>query len=76
MNQEDLAQAEELIQWSRLNAPRPVRPVYKPGDEGYGPEYCKNDECEADMPENRRADGQTLCTTCKSMVEVRAKRRY
>lgn len=76
MSQEDRAQAEEAFQWELVNRPRPARPVYAPGDAGYGPEYCKNDECEADLPDARRADGQTLCTTCKSMQEVRAKRRY
>lgn len=76
MSNDERAQAEEAFHWNLVNAPRPPRPVFKPGDDGYGPEYCRNEECQADMPDQRRADGQTLCTDCKSMKEVREKRRY
>lgn len=76
MSNDERAQAEEVFQWSLVNAPRPARPVFKPGDDGYGPEYCGNSECEDLMPESRRRDGQTLCTSCKSTQEQREKRRY
>lgn len=76
MSQEDRAQDEELHQWQLINKPRPPRPVYKPGDPEYGPEFCKNDDCEDILPEARRRDGQQFCTECKSTQERREKRRY
>lgn len=67
MSLEDRAQEHEAAEWARRNAPRPEKPTYKPGEDGYGPEFCE--ECESPMPDPRRANGWTLCTSCQSAVE-------
>ena len=76
MSQEDKAQEVEAFQWRLHNEFRKTAPVFKPGDAGYGPEFCENTECQFDMPALRRAMGERLCTDCKSTAEIRAKRRY
>ncbi len=73
MNIEDAAQAHEVKMWEQANAVRPERPVYQPGDAGYGPECCP--KCGDDMPELRRRDGRYLCTPCQSARELSASRR-
>lgn len=76
MSQEDRAQDEEAFRWELTNRPRPATPEFKPGDKGYGPELCANEDCELPMPELRRRRGWTLCTECQGAAELAAKRRY
>jgi formylmethanofuran dehydrogenase subunit E len=70
MSLEDKAQEHEAMVWSLVNAPRPERPTFKPGEPGYGPAEC--DDCGEDMPELRRTDGRRCCTPCTSERERRA----
>lgn len=67
MSLEDQAQQHEAKMWEMANAPRPVKPTFKPGDALYGPEDC--DGCGATMPTNRRVDGCRLCTSCQTDAE-------
>lgn len=76
MSHEDRAQEEEAFRWELTNRPRPPAPMFKPGDEGYGPELCANEECEADMPALRREMGKRFCTECQGLAERRAARGY
>lgn len=76
MSQEDRAQDQEIFHWSLANGPRPSAPDFKPGDAGYGPELCTNEDCEEQMPELRRRRGCKLCTDCQAAAEHLAKRRY
>jgi hypothetical protein len=76
MSQEDRAQDEEVFQWEMLNRPRTPAPVFKPGEDGYGPALCANPECEDDLPDLRRAMGKRFCTECQGLAEQRAKRGY
>lgn len=72
MSTEDIAQDVELRQWELINLNRGPGPErYQPADPGYGPAYCE--QCEDDMPVERREWGFTLCVACKSATE--AKRR-
>lgn len=76
MSQEDRAQEEEIFQWSLVNRPRPPAPVFSPDEDGYGPELCENDECEAELPALRRSMGKKFCTDCQGLAERRQKRGY
>lgn len=77
MSIEDRAQAEEAFVWGLNNRPRaPERPEFNPGEKGYGPELCKNEDCEATMPELRRRRGWNFCTDCQAEAERIEKRRY
>lgn len=67
MSLEDRAQEHEAVEWAARNAPRPARPLFEPGQDGYGPEFCE--ECQSTMPALRRANGWVLCITCQSAVE-------
>lgn len=67
MSLEDQAQEQEALEWAARNAPRAARPMFEPGQPGYGPQFCE--ECESAMPALRRANGWVLCTTCQSAVE-------
>ena len=69
MADEDRAQDREIREWELNNAPRPDPVRYQPGDAGYGPAECE--DCDDEMPAERRANGWTLCTACKSVREVR-----
>lgn len=55
------------MDWERNNRPRVERPVYAPGDPGYGPAQCS--QCEEDMPAVRRAYGYVLCVECAAERE-------
>ncbi len=76
MSPEDRSQLDEIHAWELLNTNRSVAPEYEPGDAGYGPELCKNDDCEAEMPELRRRRGCRFCTDCQSRAEYQRKRGY
>lgn len=76
MTPEDRAQEEEVFRWELMNRPRPAATTYKPGEEGYGPELCANEECEAEMPALRREMGKRFCTECQALFERRAARGY
>lgn len=76
MSNEDRAQDQEVFHWSLLNRERPATPEFAPGDKGYGPACCSNDDCEAPMPELRRRRGWKVCTDCQSVAEQLARRRY
>lgn len=69
MSSEDRAQEQELAEWERLQkrAASRVSIVYKPSEIGYGTADCR--ECGDQMPAERRAMGQTLCTQCQSSEE-------
>ncbi len=69
MSQEDLAQDREAQDWEINNRPRKAPPEFKPEDSGYGPEFCKDDACEAPMPTERRALGKNLCVGCQELLE-------
>ena len=71
MSVEDHAQIVEAQEWERNNRVRTAAPVYAPGDEKYGPEFC--DECEIDMPALRRAMGRCLCVPCTDREALRKK---
>ena len=71
MSVEDRAQEQEALEWERNNRVR-NRKTYAEGDAGYGPAQCQ--ECGAPMPELRRIDGRTHCTTCQSAIEQRVER--
>jgi RNA polymerase-binding transcription factor DksA len=75
MSQEDRAQDQELFQWKLLNELRaPSSPEFKPDDSGYGPEFCRNEDCGEPLPELRRRMGKTLCTECQGLAERRQRR--
>ena len=76
MSNEERAQQEEAFRWELTNRPRTPAPEFKPGEEGYGPELCSNEDCEGPLPELRRRRGCQLCTDCKAAAELAAKRRY
>lgn len=76
MSDEDRAQDQELFHWELTNRPRPAAPVFKQGEDGYGPELCANSECEAEMPALRREMGKRFCTDCQGLAERRAARGY
>lgn len=76
MSMEDRAQAEEAFQWGLNNRRREPDPEFKPGEDGYGPAMCSNEDCEAPMPELRRRRGRQFCTDCQGVAEAAAKRRY
>lgn len=78
VSMEDIAQDVELKQWELNNQSRSEPVKYALGDEGYGPEFCANDDCGAEMPAARRAHGFRICVGCKSIEEGRSKhlRRY
>lgn len=68
MSIEDKAQEHEAAEWAAINMNRKgLPPLKKPGDPGYGPAEC--DECGAEMPALRRANGWVLCTSCQTQVE-------
>lgn len=71
MSLEDKAQEQELMQWELNNRARVAPVSYKPGDVGYGPEFC--DSCDADMPEPRRKWGFTVCVDCQTATEAKQK---
>lgn len=76
MSQEDRAQSEEAVQWELLNRPRPPAPEFTPGEAGYGPEFCANEDCGEPMPELRRRAGRHFCTDCQSSFERSRARHY
>lgn len=59
--------------WKLNNERKPTMPSYAPGDAGYGPEFCSNEECGDDMPTVRRQYGRHLCTRCQEAEERRKK---
>ena len=67
MSLEDKAQDHEAAEWLARNTSRPDKPIYKPGEPGYGPKWCE--ECGSAMPDLRRANGWLLCTSCQTAVE-------
>lgn len=67
MSEADRAQEFEARDWEYNNRPRAPRPVFKPGDKGYGPDTCT--ECGEDMPPLRRSMGCEMCTDCTSTRE-------
>ena len=71
MSFEDLAQVVEAQEWERINAPREPRALFAEGDEGYGPEFCANEECGETMPTLRRAMGKHTCVACAELAERR-----
>jgi hypothetical protein len=73
MTPEDFAQALDLRQQEANNALRPPAVEYAPGDAGYGPEFCSNDDCGLDMPAERRQWGCKLCTSCQTADEQKAR---
>lgn len=76
MSNDERAQQEEAFRWQLTNAPRPARPVFKPDEKGYGPEFCADPDCEEPMPAPRRADGQRMCTECTGLAERRKARGF
>lgn len=72
MSVEDRAQEQEVMDWERNNRPRAERPIYAPGDRGYGPAKCA--QCEDDMPAVRRAYGYMLCVECAAERERNGRR--
>lgn len=76
MSQEDRAQDEEAFLWELRNSGRQVAKEFEPGEKGYGPAQCTDDDCGEDMPELRRRRGCKLCTTCQDAADKRAKRGY
>jgi hypothetical protein len=76
MSQEDRAQEEEAAEWARRNMDKPGVPQFKPGDDGYGPEFCSNEDCGEEMPLQRRVDGRRHCTDCQGVIERRQRRGY
>lgn len=74
MSLEDKAQEDEAFHWSMRNSGRLAPQEFKPGDPGYGPELCANEDCEETLPELRRRNGCTLCTECQATAERRARR--
>lgn len=72
MSIEDRAQELEIREWERNNRVRPNR-TFAIGDPGYGQAACQ--DCEAPMPEQRRADGRSRCTPCQTAIEQRIERR-
>lgn len=74
MSQEDRAQDQELFHWKLLNENRAPAPEYKPGDKGYGPEFCRNEDCGEPLPERRREMGKVLCTECQGLTERQQRR--
>lgn len=74
MSQEDRAQDEEVFLWSLINASRQAPAEFKPGDKGYGPEFCANEDCGEPLPALRRQMGKTLCTECQGLHERRTRR--
>lgn len=74
MSQEDEAQRIELEQWERNNTPRAEKTRFKPGEPGYGPEFCKVDVCEQPIPAGRRQWGLDTCVACARIIELRQSR--
>jgi RNA polymerase-binding transcription factor DksA len=74
MSQEDRAQQEEAFLWELANRPRAAAKEFKPGEEGYGPEFCSNDDCGEPMPSLRRQMGKILCTECQGLKERQQRR--
>ncbi|WP_159711609.1 TraR/DksA C4-type zinc finger protein [Geminicoccus flavidas] len=70
MSFEDRAQEHEVLEWELRNAARPAKRKFAPSEPEYGPAEC--DDCEAEMPEPRRAYGYHHCVHC---AERREKRR-
>jgi RNA polymerase-binding transcription factor DksA len=69
LSTEEQAQVLELKEWERINQSRGEVVKYSPGDEGYGPEYCSEDECGVEMPTPRREWGFAICVGCQTLVE-------
>jgi hypothetical protein len=74
MSMEDIAQAVELAEWSRVNAPRSILPTLTKDDPRYGPEFCKEEDCGDVMPVSRRELGRQRCTACEQRREDKIKR--
>lgn len=70
---EDIAQQVELKQWELNNQSRPEVKRFAPNERGYGPEFCVNEECEAEMPVARREWGFRVCVTCQAADEAAAR---
>lgn len=73
MSMEDVAQRVELEQWERNNRSRPEVKRYQPGEPGYGPAECANEDCENELPAKRREWGFKNCVECQSEEEDRAR---
>lgn len=71
MAEEDIAQEVELRQWELNNRSRDTKIRFAPGEPGYGPEFCSNSLCTADMPVKRREWGFFLCVDCQERIEQR-----
>jgi RNA polymerase-binding transcription factor DksA len=76
MSPDDRATEEESFLWELRNGARPAPKEFRPGQDGYGPEFCANEDCEEPMPEIRRRHGRQFCTDCQDLAERRAKRGY
>ena len=66
MSFEDIAQEQELLQWTLRNeAPRkPIR--FTPVDAGYGNEFC---DCGEEVATPRRELGYHACIACATKAE-------
>lgn len=73
MSQEDTAQEVELRQWELNNVHRRQLREFKPEDDGYGPAFCQDDDCETEMPIRRRELGCKFCTDCQDIRERQSK---
>lgn len=71
MSDEDRAQGIELMHWEHINKPRAKVEKFKPGESGYGPEFCAR--CDAAMPTAMREYGFKICVDCKTQDELRAR---
>lgn len=77
MSPDDRAAIDEEFFWNLRNTPRAVpQKQFEPGQEGYGPELCKNEDCEAPIPELSRRRGHKFCTECRAQAERLEKRGY
>lgn len=74
MADEDRAQEVELREWERNNDRQVKQVKFQPDQRGYGPEFCENDHCGVEMPEQRRAWGFHVCYDCQTLVEKRQAR--
>lgn len=77
MSPDDRASIDEEFYWSLRNKARTVvTKEFLPGEIGYGPLHCRNEDCEEVLPEARRRAGCQLCTDCQGLAERREKRGY
>lgn len=68
MSDADRAQEQELAMYE-INHRNARMAEYKPGEPGYGPALCRQDDCGEPISAARRAMGARCCVECTETQE-------